>query len=122
MASRNILKFNSTLYRSLLQSHLYLLNRSDQQLIQRTQAGLLFTAVCLDTIVFYCLFALSPVSKPFRRVEFLLAVHSFSHEHITPFAYELQIQAAPIEPGPHGPPVVMIRSGKLGMLYKQMPR
>ena len=33
---------------SLLQSLLYSLNRSDQQLIQRTQAGLLFTAACLD--------------------------------------------------------------------------
>ena len=39
---------SSTLYRSLLQSLLYSLNRSDQQLIQRTQAGLLFTAACLD--------------------------------------------------------------------------
>ena len=51
LASRNhysTLKFNSTLYRSLLQSLLYLSNRSDQQLIQRTQAGLLFTAACLD--------------------------------------------------------------------------
>ena len=50
LASRNIvhLNFNSTLYRSLLQSLLYSFNRSDQQLIQRIQAGLLFTAACLD--------------------------------------------------------------------------
>ena len=50
LASRNIvhLNFKSTLYRSLLQSLLYSLNRSDQQLIQRTQAGLLFTDACLD--------------------------------------------------------------------------
>ena len=55
LASRNIvqLNLNSTLYRSLLQSLQFIFVKPIRAtlLIQRTQAGLLFAAACLDITV-----------------------------------------------------------------------
>ena len=55
LASRNIvhLNLNSTLYRSLLQSLQFIFVKPIRStlLFQRTQAGLLFAAACLDITV-----------------------------------------------------------------------